>query len=53
MIVRSALCRNEPALLPYVLRKVAEALEEDASSVAARTTANARKFFGITQAACL
>ncbi len=39
------LCRNEPALLPYVLSAVADALATDKAQVAAQTSANARRFF--------
>lgn len=39
--------RNEPAFLPYVVETVARACGLQASAVAARTTANARRFFGI------
>jgi len=39
--------RNEPAFLPWVLHRVAEARSEDASALAAQTTANAERFFGI------
>lgn len=37
--------RNEPAWLPWVLRMVAQCLQQDVHAVAARTTANARAFF--------
>ena len=39
--------RNEPALLPHVLRAVAEALGENEDDVARRTTANAIRFFSL------
>ncbi len=39
--------RNEPAYLPWVLRGVAEARGEDAAALAAQTTANARRLFGL------
>lgn len=39
--------RNEPAYLPYVLATVAEARGQTEEHVAAITTANARRFFGI------
>lgn len=39
--------RNEPAFLPYVLRKVAQCLEKTPQEVAATTTATARKFFNL------
>lgn len=44
----SILCRNEPALLPYVLTAVADAVGEDTLVVAARTSATARKFFQLS-----
>jgi TatD DNase family protein len=43
--------RNEPALLPYVLRAVATARGESAAEVARSTTETARAFFGITDRA--
>jgi len=39
--------RNEPAHLVHVLRSVADSLREDTASIATRTTANARRFFGL------
>ena len=39
--------RNEPAYLPYVVRAIAAARSESAEAVAADTTANARKIFGL------
>ena len=39
--------RNEPALLPHVLRAAAVAMKEEEESVALRTTANACRFFGL------
>jgi TatD DNase family protein len=39
--------RNEPAYLPYVVRAVATARGESAESVAAASTAAARKLFGL------
>lgn len=39
--------RNEPAYLPYVLARVAEARGQSVEHVARITTANARRFFGI------
>lgn len=39
--------RNEPALLTYVLTSVADAMRKAEAEVAAATTANAQKFFGI------
>ena len=39
--------RNEPALLPHVLRAVAAAVGEAEEVVARRTTDNAARFFGI------
>jgi TatD DNase family protein len=43
--------RNEPAFLPWVLRKVAGALGKAAEDVEAVTSANARRFFGLTATA--
>lgn len=40
--------RNEPAYLPYVCQGIAEALNQPYEEVAARTTANARRFFNLT-----
>ena len=40
--------RNEPAYLPEVLRVVAEARNQSEEHVAAITTANAQRFFGIS-----
>jgi TatD DNase family protein len=42
--------RNEPCFLPEVLRVVAEAREQSEQHVAAITTANARRFFGLPEA---
>ncbi len=39
--------RNEPAFLPWVLRTIAELRGEDAAQLAAQTSANARRLFGI------
>jgi TatD DNase family protein len=39
--------RNEPQYLPYVVRAIAQARGEDAQSVAAASTATARKFFAL------
>jgi TatD DNase family protein len=39
--------RNEPSFLPHVLRAVARALGRPAEEVAAETTDNARRFFGL------
>ena len=39
--------RNEPAYLPYVVRAIAVAREESGESVAAASTAAARKLFGL------
>jgi TatD DNase family protein len=39
--------RNEPAFLPHVLRTVARALGRPAEDVAAETTRNAKRFFGL------
>lgn len=39
--------RNEPAYLPHVLRAVAEARHQPADELAAITTANAERFFGL------
>jgi TatD DNase family protein len=40
--------RNEPAYLPYVVRAVAAARGESVETVAAASTAAARKLFGLT-----
>jgi TatD DNase family protein len=40
--------RNEPAFLPHVLLRVAQALGQPAEQVAAATTATAREFFGLS-----
>ncbi len=40
--------RNEPAFLVHVLETVAACLGQDVSAVAAVTTANAERFFGLT-----
>ena len=39
--------RNEPALLPHILRAVARALGKPAEQIAAETTRNAAKLFGL------
>jgi TatD DNase family protein len=39
--------RNEPAYLPYVVRAIAAARGESAESIAAVTTANARRLFAL------
>jgi len=39
--------RNEPALLPHILRQVAAARGAAPAELAARTTANARRFYGL------
>ncbi|HEU0197749.1 MAG TPA: TatD family hydrolase [Nevskiaceae bacterium] len=39
--------RNEPAYLPWVLRAIAAARQEDAAGLAAQTTANARRLFNL------
>ena len=39
--------RNEPAFLPHILRTVARALDRSAEEVAAETTRNAKRFFGM------
>jgi TatD DNase family protein len=39
--------RNEPQYLPYVVRAIAQARGEAAEIVAAASTANARRFFGL------
>ena len=39
--------RNEPAFLPHVLEKVAALRREDVAAVAAATTANAERLFGL------
>ena len=46
-VPRSASRRNEPAFLPYVVRGLGEARGQDGAHVAAITSANARRFFGI------
>jgi TatD DNase family protein len=43
--------RNEPAFLPAVLSKIADARGDDAEQLAAQTTANARRFFRLPCAA--
>ena len=43
--------RNEPALLPYVLRAVAAARGESAEEVSSSTTQTARAFFGLVRGA--
>jgi TatD DNase family protein len=43
--------RNEPAFLPEVARVIAHARSEDVVELAAVTTANARRFFGLPAAA--
>jgi TatD DNase family protein len=40
--------RNEPSFLPHVLRAVARALGRPAEELAAETTDNARRFFGLS-----
>jgi TatD DNase family protein len=40
--------RNEPAFLPAVLEMLAQCRGEDAAALAATTTANAGRFFGLT-----
>lgn len=42
--------RNEPRFLPWVVRRIAEARGDDATALAAMTTANARGFFGLPAA---
>ncbi|HNZ66282.1 MAG TPA: TatD family hydrolase [Planctomycetota bacterium] len=37
--------RNEPAFLPYVLKKVAQCYNKSADEIAQKTTENARRFF--------
>jgi TatD DNase family protein len=39
--------RNEPAFLPHILRRVALGLDESVEVVAAATTANAERLFGL------
>ncbi len=39
--------RNEPALLPFVLRAIASVRDEDYASLARATTANARRLFNL------
>ncbi|SEQ19585.1 TatD DNase family protein [Solimonas aquatica] len=46
---KSASRRNEPALLPYVLRAVAQARGQDEEQVARFTSANARVFFALPE----
>ena len=41
--------RNEPAFLPHILRTVARALGRPADEVAAETSGNARRLFGIDE----
>lgn len=43
--------RNEPALLPWVLRRVAQARGQDEAFVARTTRDNARRFFGLPEQA--
>lgn len=40
--------QNEPAFLPYVLRKVAQCLGKNPQEIASCTTATARKFFNLS-----
>ncbi len=42
--------RNEPGLLPWVLAETARCRDEDPAALAAATTANACRFFGLTLA---
>ena len=42
--------RNEPENLPHVCQSIADALGENFDLVAARTTRNAKRFFGLTDA---
>jgi TatD DNase family protein len=44
--------RNEPANLPYVLASVAAARDQSIDDVAALTTANAERFFGLATNHC-
>lgn len=44
---RPASRRNEPSWLPHIAAALARAREEDTSVLAAQTTANARRFFGL------
>jgi TatD DNase family protein len=39
--------RNEPAFLPHILNAVADALGQSPAAIAAATSANARRFFGL------
>jgi len=39
--------RNEPSFLPHILRTIARSLGRPAEDVAAETTRNARRFFGL------
>jgi TatD DNase family protein len=39
--------RNEPAYLPYVVAALAQARRQDVEAIAAMTTANARRLFGL------
>jgi len=47
LVPRPASRRNEPMYLPHVLKTVAEARGESEAQVAAATTRNARRFFGL------
>jgi TatD DNase family protein len=47
---RPASRRNEPMYLPHVLKTVADSRGESADAVAASTTRNARRFFGLAGA---
>ena len=39
--------RNEPAFLPHILNAVAKHMDVSAEELAASSTANARRFFGL------
>lgn len=43
--------RNEPAFLPWVIAALAAARDDSPAALAAQTAANARRFFGLDQAA--
>ena len=41
--------RNEPCLLPFIARAIAERLDMPAAELACRTAANARRLFGLSE----